>query len=181
MKRKTIYLLLSFLILFAAIDPVASQTTAIDELYKLPDEYCLVFVSLQKSAPVQFAGIEALVKRNGVQPVLNWTLKNNSSKTVRRFQVAFKIRTNVTGWQGTGGQIAYDVGTDEANDLILPNGTYTEFTYPTHPFPVEIRNLFETKNKSEDKRLVIVYGMIKKVVFSDGSVFEDDNGIFQNF
>lgn len=181
MKRKTNYLLLSLLTLFAALHPVAGQTAEKEELYKLPDEYCLVFVALQKTAPVQFVEIEAFVKRKGGTPVLNWALKNISSKTVRRFQVAFKIRTNVEGLQGTGGQIVYDIGTDEANDLILPNSNYTEFTHPKRPFPIEMRNLFGMKRESEDRKLIIIYGVIKKVVFSDGSVYESNTEPFRDF
>lgn len=180
MKQETFYFL-HFFLLFIFIQIVTGQNATKPELYKLPSEYRLAFVAVQKTAPLQFADIDVLVEKRGGTPIINWTLKNNSSKTVRRFQVAFKIRTNVGELTGTGGQIGYDIGTDEKNDLILPHGSYTEFTNPENSLPIEIRNWFKFSDKLGSPKLVIVYGMIKKVVFNDGTVYSEDNALFEGF
>lgn len=173
---------LVILLLFALLRPTAGQAAERDtELYKVPGDNCLTFVALQKDSPVQFGTIDVLVKKKGGTPFFNWTLKNNSSKTVRRFEVAFKVRTNVERLQGIAGQTAYDIGTDQANDLILPQAFFTGSSYSWKPLPDDIRDWFESKNKRDERKYVVVYAIIKKVVFSDGTVYEDNDKIFGSF
>lgn len=181
MKIKYNYLWLSLIIFLATLSSVG-QNLKKEGLFKLPEDYCLAVKVIQSSSPVQFENIDVLVEKAGKAPFLNWGLKNNSSKTVRRFVVAFKIRTNIDQWGGFAGQIAYDIGRDEKNDLILPNMTYQEVNYAKDSLlPQEIRNLFSSQKELDDKKFIIVYGMIKKVVFSDGSIYEENNEIFREF
>jgi hypothetical protein len=184
MKRKFNYLWLSFLIVFLTIEAINGQKIKNNEvLYKLPEDYCLAVKVIQNRFPIQFENIDILVKKNGKAPFINWGLKNNSSKSIRRFVVAFKIKTNIDQWRGfAGGQIEYDIGTDEKNDLILPNSTYQEVDFVKNSsLPQEINNLFSRKDESDNKKFIIVYGMINKVVFNDGSVYEEDNEVFKEF
>ncbi len=183
MKRKFNYLL-SFVIIFLTIESIVGQNVKKEEdLFKLPENYCLAVNVIQNKSPIQFEAIDIVVERNGKTPFLNWKLKNNSSKTVRRFVVAFKIRTNIEQWRVFAERpIIYDIGTDEKNDLILPYKNYQETNYEINfPLPQEIHNLFSSKNKSEDAKFAVVYGMIKKVVFNDGSIYEENNKIFGEF
>lgn len=183
MKAKFNYLWWSFLIIFLTIQSSVGQNIKRDDvLFKLPEDYCLAVNVIQNRSPIQFEGIDILVERKGTAPFINWRLKNNSSKSVRRFVVAFRIQTNIDQWLGFRGQIAYDIGTDEKNDLILPYKTYQETNYKVNSLlPKEIHNLFSSKNETEDTKFLIVYGMVKKVVFNDGSIYEEDNKIFEDF
>ncbi len=135
MKMKANSILLLFVMLFVGLLCASGQTTEKgSEFYKVPAKYCLIFVVMQNDSPIQFEGVEVLLKRNQTSPFLNWGLKNNSAKTVRRFQVAFKIRTNVDGLRSTGGGFGYDFTTKDPVGLIPPNGTYKD-PNPSTPLP----------------------------------------------
>ena len=183
MKRRFNYLCVSFLIIFLLTQSGVGQNVKKNEgLFKLPEDYCMAVKVIQKNSPVQFENIDVLVEKTGKAPFLNWGLKNNSSKTVKGFVVAFKIQTNVERWQGFTGRIEYEIGLDEKNDLILPNQTYQEVNYAKNALlPQEIHNLFSREKKSDDKKFIIVYGMLKKVVFNDGSIYEEASEVFTEF
>jgi hypothetical protein len=181
MKAKTIYVLCPFLMVFFTFAAASGQSLQKGDLFKLSDDYCLTFTAIQKDAPLRFEGIEAYIGKRGGVPTLNWVLVNRTAKTIRRFQVAFKIRTNVAKLDGTGGDIEYDVGINEAVDLILPNGIYTEFKYPKYTLPVEMLDWFKPDSRGGARRLVLVYGMVTKVVFADGTTYEDSNEAFKEF
>ena len=184
MNRKLNNLYLSFLVIFLMIQSSVGQSVKKNEgLFKLPEDHCLALNVVQTKSPVQFESIDILVEKTGKIPFINWKLKNNSSKTVKRFVIVFKVRTNIEQWKGFArGYSELDVGTDEKNDLILPYKTYQETNYEvSSPLPQEIYNLFSNKDESEDKKFVIVFGKIKKIVFNDESIYEADDKIFEEF
>lgn len=185
MKRKFNYLWLTFLIVCMAMESIAGQNTKNDQVYfSLPDDNVLIVNVSQSKSPMQFENINVFFDKKGTVPIINWKLKNNSSKTIKRFVVAFKIRTNINQWEKVGkGQTEYDIGTDEKNDLIYPQKTYQEINgVKVSLLPQnELRNLFSYDKDAGDDMYVIVYGMIKKIVFDDGSTYEEDNMVFREF
>lgn len=184
MKRKFHYFGLSFLIVFLTMQSIAGQNIKNAEIYLLPKDNVLTVVAVQNKSPVQFEGIEILTDKRGTTPIFNWKLKNNSSKIVKRFVVAFKIRTNIDRWRESGGgQTQYDIGTDEKNNLILPEKIYQEYDYSNSSFLPEdkLGDLFSFKKDPEDEMFIIVCGTIKKVIFDDASIYEEDNKVFSEF
>lgn len=101
---------------------------------------------------------------------------------MRRFVVAFKIRTNVDRWKEVrGGLDEYDIGVGEKIDIIPPNAIYREARYkPATTMPQGVRDLLAI-DKEPDTKFIVVFAMIRKVVFSDGSVYEEDDDVFRNF
>jgi hypothetical protein len=184
MRRKLSYLSLSGLLVLLAIQPSTGQEIKRSEnMYRLPADYCLSMKVIQSQSPLQFENIDIFVEKTAKAPFLGWRLKNNSSKTVKRFVVAFRTLTNIEQWRGFGGgQTELDIGVNEKNDLILPNEIYQEGNYSVNSsLPEGVQSLFSRKTTSDDKKFVVVYGMIKKVVFSDGSVYEENNSVFREF
>ena len=155
-----------------------------DEVFfRLPEENVLTVVVIQNKSPIQFENIDVFFDKKAKSPFLNWGLKNNSSKTVRRFVVAFEIRTNIDQWRYAGRHAEYDIGTNEKNDLILPQKNYQEVkNFKSSLLPKEkLSDIFSFNKDYGDEMFIMVYGMIKKVVFDDGSVYEEDNNVFEKF
>ena len=102
---------------------------------------------------------------------------------MKRFVIAIKIKTNIDQWRGFAGQSEYDINTDEKNDLILPQKTYQEYDYSNSLLLPKDRlsSLFSFNKDYDDEIFIMVYGMIKKVVFDDGSIYEEDNKVFREF
>ena len=125
---------------------------------------------------MQFKGIYLVVKRNQSEPYVEWTSKNNTSKTVTRFEVKFKLRTNLEGLRGTGGYIGYNFP-----EPILPHATYSNLESPIKPLPDEIQKIFDARKKSIDMKFLMVFRMVKKVAFSDGTVYENPRDLFDEF
>jgi hypothetical protein len=136
---------------------------------------------IQNESPVQFENIEVFFRRDGRMPIKNWKLKNNSAKTVKRIVVAFKLETNIDKWQGFTGRTEYDINTDERSDLILPQTTYSEMkNVESSLMPKDdLYNLFTFKKEWANDMYIIVYGMVKKVVFEDGTVYEQNPKVFK--
>jgi hypothetical protein len=184
MKRKFNYLWLSFVIIFLTMQSSAGQNIKSKEVFfRFPEDNVLNVKVIQNKSPVQIESIDVLTDKKGTMPILNWGLRNNSSKTVRRFVIAIKIRTNIDQWRKFVSQSEYDIGTDEKNDLILPQKTYQEYDYSNSLLlpKDKLSNLFSFNKDYDDEIFIMVYGMIKKVVFDDGSVYEEDNKVFREF
>ena len=112
MKRKFNYLCLSFLVIFLMTQSSVGQNIKNDEVFfRLPEENVLTVVVIQNKSPIQFENIDVFFDKKAKSPFLNWGLKNNSSKTVRRFVVAFEIRTNIDQWRYAGRHAEYDIET----------------------------------------------------------------------
>lgn len=146
-------------------------------VYAVPEKQLLTVAVIQKDAPVQFEKIEVVTNEKGIAPFLNWALKNNSPKTVKRFVVAFKMHTNIEKWRPAAAGISnYDIGTDQKNDLILPFRSYRESDSEIKTLlPRELRYLFKEDTETGEDKFLIVYGMIKKVYFDDGTIYESEN------
>ncbi|MBK8150031.1 MAG: hypothetical protein IPK58_17995 [Acidobacteria bacterium] len=165
------------------VNSVVGQTPSQDDsLYRLPKPYCTSLAVIQNRSPLQFEAVDVLLEPSGRWPFLDWKLRNNSAKTVRRFVVVFKIRTNVDRWKEVGrGPAEYDIGVGEKIDIIPPNAIYSEARYkPATTMPQGVRELLAV-DKEPDTKFIVVFAMIRKVVFSDGSVYEEDDDVFRNF
>lgn len=182
MKIKFNYVWLSFLVIFLTMQLVAGQNIKNEEVFfRFPKNNFLTVKMIQNRSPVQFENIDVYFDKTGRMPILNWGLRNNSAKTVKRFVVAFKIETNINKWSGITGHTEYDINTDEKNDLILPQTSYEEMKNVKSSLlqKNELQNMFTFNKDWGDDMYVIIYGMIKKVVFEDGSIYEENDKIFK--
>lgn len=182
MKNVSRFVLPLFLLTLWVNSVVGQTPSQDDSLYRLPKPYCTSLAVIQNRSPLQFEAVDVLLEPSGRWPFLDWKLRNNSAKTVRRFVVVFKIRTNVDRWKEVGrGPAEYDIGVGEKIDIIPPNAIYSEARYkPATTMPQGVRELLAV-DKESDTKFIVVFAMIRKVVFSDGSVYEEDDDVFRNF
>lgn len=165
---------LPLIVLILIAGTAGGQATKDPNVFKLPEENRLIFVSFQPESEVQFKSIEVVVRKGQKIPLLVWALTNKSSKSVWGVHVDFMKRTNVPGWSARGGGSGYEIGPYTSKDIVMaPYGDYSvRSDHSDSPLPPEIQKDFELDPVTGDMRYIVVYARIRKVFFSDGSVYE---------
>ena len=173
--QKNLRLLLIISFLGCAVSRAEAQNDSTKEKYVVvPQSLGTVFLMDQQESPLRFEQVQFLVSTGNRLPQLRYTLRNKTSKVVVSFSVVFKRRSNVKLWAPYGRGVEKKVGEEKQGLAIIgASGTYDSLppdSIEIIPMTPEVFDLFRA---TEDRSgMVLWYGMVKRVVFADGSVFD---------
>lgn len=154
---------------------LAQQKQQEKEKYaEIPNEYGSVFIMNQPKAPLTFEEVDSYIRLDERIPQIRFVLKNKTRKKVVSFTVVFRRKSNVKEWASLGLGFERKVGDQkDGAEIIAPYGSYKNIernAFDLAPIDSQIADLFNPKNGQRAK--VLWVGMIEKVVFDDGTIFD---------
>lgn len=183
MKRVTAIVIFQLLI---AISNTAQQNGQEKQsLSQIPRESAFVFVAFQPECPLKFENVETLISADGKKPVLRYVLRNTSSKGIRYFSVKFYHQFKIVEWgkYGLSEEVTFGKEDGLGPNLLVHNEVYENINsanFQIVPLSKTFEVLLRSKNTDETRR-VIYYGLIKKIIFEDGSSFQEQDNLLNFF
>jgi hypothetical protein len=138
-----------------------------EKYVEVPRENALVLVAQQPECPLRIENAAFLVKADATDNIIRHTIRNISSKPVRRFTV-LAYNSYATG--GTLGNRTLD------SDMLLMPGETLEVgesgkTYELVPMNDKVRDALKPEKGAGMRAFWVL--MVDRVVFADGTVYED--------
>lgn len=162
---------------------VLSQTAKYDneDYHRLPQGTYAVFVAAQPNSPFQFESFEGLVNSNRRSPTLHYVAHNASLKGIRFFEIEVYQSTTFGEWSGGVVSKAQAIGAEsgEGPVALFPGDTFISFELKKDVVTVSNERLtamFGGKLNFDRPRIIWCV-KVNKVVFEDGTVFEDERNL----
>jgi hypothetical protein len=147
-------------------------------LIRFPPDTARIFVALQPRCDLKFDEMELFMDAERGGPILRYVLRNTSHKSVRYLSVRFYHKSNLTAFGKYGFSTEMSVGTPDVNNPypLGPNETYESISADEFEVIDGNKKTAEILSKVEPNNalpLVVYIGVVTKVVYEDGSVFDD--------
>lgn len=188
--RKTFFLI-ALQIILAQFVFGQSTVTAKDRVISFPKENGFVTLALQPDCPLKIVNAEILIDEDGKNPNVKYTLKNTSSKAIRYFSVAFHRRFRIGQWAryGVGSEDGIGDKSGKGIDLLQSGENWTNWRdeeIEIVPMNEKVKCILSSgslaKKETDEPKLKIFYvGLVTKVIFSDGTIYdakETSNNIY---
>lgn len=167
-----------FLFLVSVENATAQQKLEKEKYIEVPNTYGTIFIMNQPESPLGFEEVQFLIENDNQLPKIRFIVRNKTTKKIFSFSVAFRRKSDIREWIPYGVGWEHTVGKKEAGiEIISPNGTYENIkrkNFELIPISERTVNLFRSKDGEPQAKIVWI-GIVKRVVFEDGSVFDTGN------
>lgn len=175
MKKLLFIMLLGFV--FNTNGQESAEQAKRSRYIRIPSQSGLVFISFQPNSPLKFEHFEMLVEEDGSPPLLRYSVRNTSTKAVRFFLLKYYQKYTVRLWGQTGMSNGLGVGREDGlgPDLIVHNDTFENIRseqIEIVPMNDRVGSLLKSKDGDYEMKIAF-FAYVEKVVFEDGSVFEE--------
>ena len=183
MKRVITILIFQFVFVTVAL-PQQNREGKL-KVISIPARSVVIFVAVQPDCPLEFESVELFVSEDGEKPILRYVLKNGSAKAIRYFSLSFYNKYTIKEWGKYGISTGLTVGREDGSgpNLLFHNDLFESLNqkdFQIIPVNKRVEDLLQSSNGDGLTRIAY-FGLIKKIVFEDGSTFVENRDLTDLF
>ena len=175
MSKYLLVLVFQFGIVSLALSQTATSSDV--DLYRLPAESYGVFIAYQPNSPLRFERVEGFVSRKSKTPFVNFVIHNRFSRNIKFFQVDFYKSFTSGDWGRYGVADGLAIGKENGPGTVVlsSKGVFENLRLRDRVIIDSKEQLFDLFDRKVnfDRPVVLWFAKVTKVVFEDGTVFED--------
>jgi len=180
----------SFILIFQLVGyvSVALSQTAMPsnvDFYRLPEGSYGVFIAYQPGSPLKFEGFEGFVDGRYKDPVVHFVICNTSSRDITFFEIGVYKSFTSGKWARYGVADGLAIGRENGRgSIVLPSkGVFQNFEMKGRVISDSkelLSDLYDRK-VNFDRPVIIWFAKVNKVIFDDGTVFQDNRDLTNFF
>jgi len=181
MMKFNLFLLIQFLSICFVFPQQQGSGRKEADFIRLPKESYRVFIAFQPDCPLKFDNVEAFLSGRTKSPVIRYVARNTSTRAIKYFAIEFYKSFTVGEWgkYGIGHGIAIGQK-DGKGTIVLPANGVFESDSLDDVLVLDTRErvmeMFGRKISLENP-VIVWFGKVNKVIFEDGTVFEDEKDL----